>query len=461
MLIMNINTTFFPDTLLSGRKVFMVGIGGVSMSALAEVLLSRGVHILGSDRQQSDATKHLEELGAKIFYNEDISNLSSVDAVIRTAAARNDHPLIGRCNDLGIPLFERAEVWGLLSKEYTHSLCVAGTHGKTTTTSMAALIALAANADPTIMIGSTLPILNSGHRVGRGDIIILEACEYCNSYLHFSPTIAVILNVDEDHLDFFKDKQDIISSFKSFARLVPQDGFIVACTDDEGVRAVIDGIDKQVVPYGLNEKSGFHPRNLVSRKGNYGFDVFNVDDHITHIQLKTPGLHNVSNALAATASAFLAGISPSAIQSGLEAFTGAARRLEYKGNIGAVPVYDDYAHHPTEIEATLKAVRGMGFTRILLAFQPHTYSRTKSLFKDFVRILSDEGLIVYLPDIYAARELNEFNVSSEDLASYIPNAHYISDFKEIAESIKAEAAEGDVVITMGAGNVFEICDYII
>ena len=443
------------DCLHPGKRIFMIGIGGVSMCALAEVLQQSGVQISGYDRQESSATRRLTELGIVVTTSEEPESLNGAEAVIRTAAARDDHPLVTEARRRGLPVFERAEGWGALSAGYTHSVCLAGTHGKTTTTGMFSHIALEAG-DPTIMLGGTLPILGAGHRMGHGNMIVLESCEYTNSYHHFNPTVAVVLNVEEDHLDFFRDMDDILDSFSMFCARIPDHGHIVLNADDPGCQQLAqrlpEGLAELVHWFGLGHQAGVTAMNLQNQKGLYSFDVYTSGTFYAHIELKVPGLHNVSNALAAAAAAYVTGIPGGLAAKGLSAFGGTGRRMERLGECNGIPVYDDYAHHPTEIAAAVKALRGMEPERILLVFQPHTYTRTKALFGDFVTTLSAVDCC-FLAEIYAAREVNADNLSSAQLAKKIPGAVFARDFESLAQAVKAQARPGDVICTMGAGDI--------
>lgn len=442
-----------------GVRLFLVGIGGVSMSSLAEVLHSQGLTVAGSDRQESEATQRLVSLGVTVHTAEDPALLDQADAVIRTAAARDSHPLIRQARAKKLPVFERAEAWGELSKTYTHSICVAGTHGKTTTTGMLAHITLQ-SGDPTIMMGGTLPLLNGTYRVGR-DTIVLESCEYRNSYHFFSPTIALVLNVEADHLDFFKDFYDILDSFTRFCLLTPERGHIILNADDKGCQALMCRLceRRNLLRFGFSEDADVRGENLCAVNGCYAFDVTVRGKHYTHVELAVPGLHNASNALAACAAAWAADIPGRDVTKGLVAFTGAGRRLEHLGDCNGIPVYDDYAHHPTEITASLEALQTMG-KRVLLVFQPHTYSRTKSLFNEFVQALGRAG-VLFLAEIYAARETNTDGLSSADLQTNLYGSFFSDSFEELAEEVRRQTRPGDVICVMGAGDVRKIGEMLV
>ena len=340
-----------------GARAHLVGIGGVSMSPLAEVLHGRGVLVTGSDMHESAAVSHLRSLGIPVTIGHLPQSVQGADCVIRTAAVHDDNPEIAAAHAAGIPVFERAQAWGAIMRHYQNALCVAGTHGKTTTTSMCTHIFLAAQRDPSVMIGGVLPALGAGHRVGNGDTIILESCEYCNSFLSFFPTVAVILNVDADHLDFFRDLEDIKHSFRRFAELVPADGYVVAGRDDANTMDALAGLDRQMVTFGL-EEGDVHAANLTWHNGFASFDIVAGGALFTHADLSVPGIHNVRNALAAAAAALCLHVPAQAVSQGLAAFHGAGRRFEKKGEFHGAMVYDDYAHHPHELQALLTTARG-------------------------------------------------------------------------------------------------------
>ena len=435
-----------------GRRVHLTGIGGVSMCPLAEVLHGMGLQVQGSDMSDSATVEHLRSLGIPVHVGHVAQDIQGAEFLIRTAAIHDDNPEIAAARAHGIPVFERAEAWGAIMQQYENALCIAGTHGKTTTTSMATHIFMAAEKDPTVMIGGTLPMLHSGYRVGRGDTIILESCEYCNSFLHFFPTVAVILNVEADHLDFFKDLADVEHSFRAFAQLVPPEGHVVANADDPGVREALEGIDR--FSFGLEApEADCRGVNLRWDHGLPSFDVVIRGQVYTHLDLQVGGKHNVYNALAAASAAYLLGIPGGAVKAGLEAFTGAGRRFEYKGEYNGAKVYDDYAHHPGELHALLDMARSLGYERIVCAFQPHTYSRTKALFDEFVQELRRPDVVI-LAEIYAAREKNTIGITSADLAREIPGAICCPTLEAVTDALAQAARPGDLILTVGAGDIY-------
>ncbi len=436
----------------AGKRAHLVGIGGVSMCALGMVLQGMGIIVTGSDMHQSKATDNLETKGIPVAIGHAAENIQGADCVIRTAAAHDDNPEITAAHAAGIPVFERAQSWGFIMSAYENAVCFSGTHGKTTGTSMMTHIAMEANLDPTVMIGGYLNLLDAGHRVGKGDTIIMESCEYCNSFLNFTPTIAVILDIDEDHLDFFKDLKDIQNSFRAFAELTPEDrGIVVANGMDKNTMEAIEGINRRVITFGLTPDMDVYPVHF--DRGHSSFDVICDGNFYTHIDLRVLGKHNCMDALAAIAAAWALGVEPEAVTRGLMSFTGAARRMEFKGVYRGADIYDDYAHHPGELKATLDAVPERGYSRTIVVFQPHTYSRTHALFSEFVEQLSRPDLTIMAP-IYAAREINSIGITSQDLADKIPGAECYDTFEDIAARLKEIVGPGDLVLTIGAGDIY-------
>ena len=446
----------FENYMSPGRRGHLIGIGGVSMSSLAEVLLDMGLNISGSDTSDSDNVKNVRKLGIHVFPGHSAENITDdVEFVVRTAAVHDDNPEVVAAREKGIPVFERTQAWGCISRDYDNALCISGTHGKTTTTSMCTHILMAAEKDPTVMIGGTLPLLNAGHRIGRGNTIVMESCEYYNSFLSFYPTIAVILNIEADHLDFFKDIDELKRSFRIFASKVPEDGTIVANLEDENTMAAIEGLKRKVITFGLTEKADVYAENIRYSGTSTSFDVYYKDRFFTDVTLHVPGRHNVKNALAATAASICLGIRPYAVKYGLAGFNGAGRRFEFKGKFNGADVYDDYAHHPGELKALLDTLDTLDYERTILVFQPHTYSRTAALFDDFVAQLKRPDVLL-LAEIYAAREQNTIGISSMDLAEKIPGATFYAEFEDLENTLKMIARPGDVIVTVGAGNVYKI-----
>jgi UDP-N-acetylmuramate--alanine ligase len=442
------------DYIVPGRRAHLVGIGGVSMAPLAQVLHGMGLVVTGSDMNDSASVAQLRQLGIPVSIGHRGENLGDAEFVIRTAAVHDDNPEIAAALARGLPVFARAQAWGSLMRGYKNALCVSGTHGKTTTTSMCTHIILAAGWDPTVMIGGTLPLLGAGHRVGRGDTIILESCEYCNSFLSFYPTVAVILNIEADHLDFFKDLEDVEHSFRAFADLVPEGGMIVANAEDENTMTTLRGETRPVLTFGV-EQGDVHAANLTWAHGLPTFDVVCKGERYAHVSLSVPGLHNLKNALAAAAASYALGAPAAAVEQGLHDFRGAGRRFEHKGSCNGAQVYDDYAHHPGELKALLDMAATLGYQRVICAFQPHTYSRTQALFDDFVEVLKQPDLTL-LGEIYAAREQNTLGISSADLAARIPGSRFYPTLEELTQALRELAQPGDLILTVGAGNIYTV-----
>ena len=441
------------DYLVPGKRVHLVGIGGVSMCPLAEVLRGMGLTVQGSDMTDSDTVKHLRSLGISVAIGHNAENLGGCDFVVRTAAVHDSNPEISGAVSRGIPVYERAQAWGAIMQHYPNALCVSGTHGKTTTTSMCTHIFMAAQADPTVMIGGTLPLLHSGYRVGHGDTIILESCEYCNSFLCFYPTVAVILNVEADHLDFFKDLNDIEHSFHKFAELVPNAGHVVVNVDNQGAVDSVDGVDRPIFTFGLDHPADCTAANLTDVDGAPSFDVMVHGEKYAHVNLHVYGHHNVLNALAAASAAYVLDIPGKAVEEGLAAFTGAGRRFEHKGTYNGAEVYDDYAHHPDELHALLTTAKELGYKRLVVAFQPHTYTRTAKLFDRFVEELKLADVAI-LAEIYAAREQNTLGISSSDLCRRLPGSVYCSTLDKVTDQLRKIAQPGDLILTVGAGDIY-------
>ena len=453
--------TEFDNFLSPGRRGHLIGIGGVSMSSLAEVLQGMGITVSGSDMNRNKNVLGLMEKGIPVTIGHRAENITAeVEFVVRTAAVHDDNPEIIRAHELGIPVFERTQAWGAISKDYSNALCISGTHGKTTTTSMCTHIMMAADKDPTVMIGGTLPLLNAGHRVGHGNTIIMEACEYYNSFLSLHPTVAVILNVEADHLDFFKDLADVEHSFREFALRTPEDGYVVANRDDANTMATIRDIPRKVMTFGLTSEADVYAENIEFLGANSHFDVMFKGKLFTDVTLHVPGLHNVKNALAATAAAICLGVRPNAVKYGLAGFNGAGRRFEFKGKYNGADVYDDYAHHPGELKALLDTVKELNYKRCILVFQPHTYTRTAALFEDFVTQLKRPDVLL-LAEIFAAREKNTIGISSAALAERVAGAEFYPTFPELEAELKRKAQPGDIILTVGAGDVYKIGENIV
>ena len=443
------------------KHIHLIGIGGVSMSGIAEILHSCGFIVTGSDTSQSEITDKLIKNHIPVKIGHDIDNLEKSNLVVFSAAVKKDDPELVRARELNIPIVERGTFLGILTKAFKDTICISGTHGKTTTTSMISLCFLEANMDPSIQVGAYLKQINGNYRVGNSDYFIIEACEYVESYLKLYPKVEVILNIDNDHLDYFGTLENIIKSFGNYIKLIPEDGLLVINWDDPNCRTLTKNANAKVVTYGIkNENANFVARNIVFNNNGFPtFDVYHNNNFYKTISLSIPGAHNVMNALACIAVCNEYGIEKEDIKNALFKYTGAHRRFEFKGSFNNVSVYDDYGHHPTEITATANALKQKKYNKSWVIFQPHTYSRTKTLLNDFANaLLNFDNIIV--TDIYAARENNTYNISSKDLVDKIKelghDAIYISDFDEIVKYIKEHAKPSDIVLTLGAGTVTNI-----
>lgn len=430
-----------------GNHVHLVGIGGVSMRPLGLVLQGMGLVVTGSDMNSSVSTDELIAKGIHVEIGHRAENIEGACCIIRTAAAHNDNPEIAAARVAGIPVFERAQAWGVIMQSYKNAICVSGTHGKTTTTSMLTHVLMAAQKDPTVMIGGNLPLLGAGHRVGNGDTILLESCEYCDSFLNFYPTLAIVLNIEADHLDYFKDLEQIQNSFHRFAALATD--HILVNGDDDNTLQAMKGLN--YVTFGMGENSRIRGANATSDWRQ--MDVLCDGEFYCHLELAVIGKHNMINALAAMGAAWLLGIDGTVAADSLKDFHGAARRMQYKGKFNGADIYDDYAHHPGELAATIAAVRAASDRRLVVAFQPHTYTRTKALFDDFVRELKKADVVV-LAEIYAARERNTIGISSKDLQQKIPGSVYCETLPQVTETLKGIARPGDLIFTIGAGDIY-------
>lgn len=441
--------------------VHFIGIGGISMSGLAEILLAEGFQVSGSDNKRSTLTEALEAKGARILYGQRRENITDdIDLVVYTSAIHPDNPEFLAMQEKGLPSLTRAELLGQMMKNYRTAIAISGTHGKTTTTSMISEILLRGNTDPTLSIGGILKSINSNYRVGSSAYFVTEACEYTNSFLSFFPTIGIILNVEEDHLDFFKDLADIRHSFHSFARLLPENGLLIINGEIEHYEELTEGIACPVITFGMKESFDYYPSDIsYDETGRASFICHGPEGFTLSVSLGTPGEHNIRNALPAIALSHLLGITETVVCQALSDFHGTERRFEYKGQIGGVTVIDDYAHHPTEISATLSAADNYPHQTIWCVFQPHTYSRTKAFLKDFAAALSGNAKIV-LADIYAARETDTLGISSRNLQQEIKalggECYYFPSFDEIENFLLENCTAGDLLITMGAGDVHKI-----
>lgn len=444
------------------KNIHCIGIGGIGLSAIAEILLSRGYSVSGSDMKESDITSKLAGNGARIFIGHRAENVDNADLVVYSAAVGKDNPEIVRAAERGIETVTRAQMLGVLMDEYENSIAISGTHGKTTTTSMVSLILERAKLEPTILVGGNLAEIGGNVKVGHSRYFVTEACEYMDSFLSLRPKIEIILNIDSDHLDYFKDIDHIVSSFDRFASLVPESGIIIAYDANPFVNKVIRG-HGNVVTFGLNENCDYWVSDILfNENGMPSFKVNHEGQTLTTVQLAVPGEHNILNALAAFTCSHTLGVDAETIRETLEEYRGTQRRFDIVGITSeGVKIVDDYAHHPTEIKATLDASQNVPHNSLWCIFQPHTYTRTMALFDEFAEAFNKADKLI-LAEIYAAREKNIYKISSAQLAEKIRETQpgkevlFMEDFREIADYVSEKAHKGDMVITMGAGDIYKV-----
>lgn len=443
------------------EHIYFIGIGGISMSGLAEILASRGHQVSGTDVKETAVTKHLQSLGIHINFGHRAKNITDdITLVVYTAAIHDDNPELRAAHEKGIRIMDRAHLLGQIMDEYHDSVAVSGTHGKTTTTSMVSEILLAAEKDPTITVGGILPTIGSNLRIGNSPYFVAEACEYFDSFLQFNPFIAIILNVESDHLDYFKTLENIRRSFHAFAQRVPDKGLLVISEKIDHVEELTDGLTCHVETFGLSEKANWRAENIVHEAdGRNSFDVYHNSAFFTTIHLHIPGEHNITNALAAIAASAFLGAAPEDCVKGLHHYTGTERRFQLKGKKDGITVIDDYAHHPTEIKAALAAAQNVQHNTTWCVFQPHTFSRTRFLFDEFGEAFGDADEII-IADIFAARETDDGTVSAAQLADRIAqtgkSARYVGDFAAIEAYLREHCKSGDLLMTVGAGDVYKI-----
>ncbi|MBE6036301.1 MAG: UDP-N-acetylmuramate--L-alanine ligase [Clostridiales bacterium] len=455
-------------TLSAYQHIHCIGIGGIGLSAIAEILLARGHRVSGSDMKDSEIAQKLRDAGAAVYIGHEASQVGDADLVIYSAAISPENPERKYAEEQGIETVSRAQALGVLMAECKESIAVSGTHGKTTTTSMISLLLEHAQLDPTILVGGNLAEIDGNVKVGGHDYFITEACEYMDSFLSLRPRTEIILNIDSDHLDYFKDIDHIVRSFDTFAHLVPEDGLVIAYAANPFVSRIVENLSCRVLTFGFNDKCDYYADNIqFNSLGMPAFDLCFRGQVLCHLQLSVPGEHNIANALAAAACARTLGVSVDVITSTLEGYTGTQRRFDVIGVTGSdVRVVDDYGHHPTEIKATLAAAANIPHKNLWCIFQPHTYTRTLALFKDFAQAFDGADKLI-LADIYAAREKNIYKITSKELAAEIKSTHpgkevyYFADFDEIANFVLNNSEPGDLVITMGAGDIYKVAELIL
>ena len=450
------------DNLKKYKNIHMIGIGGVSMSGIAEILYNWGFNVTGSDGSDSETIQILIKRGIKVTIGHNLEDVKKADVIVYSAAIKQDDLEMVEAKKLNIPTIERADFLGGLTRCFEDTICISGTHGKTTTTSMISLCFVNALTDPSIQVGAYLKQLDGNYRVGNSEHFIIEACEYVESFLKFSPKAELILNIDNDHLDYFKTFDNIKNAFVKYVKLLPKNGILVINGDDKNCLDLSKYTNADIITYGINNNNvNFYAKNITFNDDGFAkFDVYHNNKFLDTFELSIPGIHNVSNALACISICMKYNISKNVIKSSLLNFTGAHRRFEFKGKINnSVSVYDDYGHHPTEIVATAKSLMNKKYNKSWVIFQPHTYSRTKNLLDDFADALLNFDNVIVL-DIYAAREVNIYNISSKDLVNKLvslkKNALYIPNFEECTKYVKEHVDDNDIVLTLGAGTITNI-----
>ena len=445
---------FEIDELLKEKKrIHFIGIGGSGMCPLAEILLTWGYEITGSDNNTGDNIDKLRGLGVKVTLGQKPENLEGAEIIVYTAAILKDNPELVAAKESGIPCFERAKLFGAITRKYSECIGVCGTHGKTTVTSMLTQIFVMAQKDPTAVIGGRLPLIDSHGIAGKSELMVCEACEYGAHFLDLAPDVALILNVDEDHLEFFGNLDNIIKCFRDFTLLTTNT--VIYNGDDENTVRAVEDVDRKKITFGIKNTNDYYAENITYNRGAFAeFDIMSKGKKLTRVALKIPGVHNITNTLGAFAAAVNAGCTPDECKIGIEAFSGAGRRFEILAEIDGTTIADDYAHHPEELRVMLESVMKMGYNTVWAVFQPFTYSRTKILFDDFVRVLQIPDKCV-MTEIMGSREVNTYGIYTKDLADKIPGSIWFNTFEEISDYVLAHAESGDIILTMGCGDIYK------
>ncbi len=462
---MSVENTHYGATRISEmlgecKSIYFIGIGGINMSSLAHLSMKKGYRVGGSDRACTELCRRLEECGIKVNYCHDEKNAVGYDAFVYTVAIGADNPEYLYAKKNGLPLISRADYLGYIMTDYAVRVGVSGMHGKSTCTSMCAEILIGCDSSPTVLSGAELPCMSGAYCVGKSENFVFEACEYMDSFLDFNPTVAVILNIEMDHVDYFHSMDQIRESFGKYAAITGMNGYAVYNADDTEVIRALEDYEGTRISFGLSEDANVRAVNICNEGGCYAFDIVFDGEYFCHVRMRVSGHHNIYNALAAAAACHLCGVSAEDIAAGLGSFCGACRRMEYKGSVRRAHVYDDYAHHPTEICATLKGAKEMAEGKLVVVYQPHTYSRTAALFDEFAAAFDSCDEVIFA-DIYAAREVNAFGVNTRQLAEKIGDkARYGGDFQACAKMLTDTLCAGDVGIVMGAGDVYKVFDYL-
>lgn len=442
----------FKNTILDGKQqIHFIGIGGSGMYPLAQILHAQGFHLTGSDNNPTDTVQKVRDMGIKVTIGQTADNIIGADLIVATAAILPDNPELIAAKASGVPMLERSELLGILTAQFENAICVTGTHGKTTATSMITHMLLGADADPSVFVGGKLTAIGGSGRVGASPHFVCESCEFCDHYLHLCPDIALILNIDEDHMEYFKTLDNLIASFHKFASLSTK--LVVYNGDDENTCRAMAGIDLPTITFGQSDKNDYYPANITPQGGVHTrFDLMHRDEKLTTLDLYVPGMHNILNAVAAAACAIASGVDASTLATGLADFRGAGRRFEVTYHDHGITLVDDYAHHPAEIAVTLHAAKSLGYRRVIAVHQPFTYSRTLRLLDDFAKVLQIADITV-LSEIMGSREVNTLGVYAKDLSDKIPDCQWFTTFEEIADHVCSIAEEGDIIITMSCGDI--------
>lgn len=440
------------DKIIEGvKRIHMIGIGGSGMCPLAEILHSKGYILSGSDNNESDPLKRIKALGIKVHMGHRAENIEGAELIVYSAAISGDNPELAAAREKGIPVMERSHMLGALTRHFDNVIGVCGTHGKTTVTSMITQILILNKQDPTAVIGGRLPLINSNGIAGRSETMVCESCEFVDTFLQLSPDISVLLNIDNDHLDYFKTMENLTNSFSKFIGMSKK-AYING--DDALVRRAAEGITAETVTFGFGAENFWRAENIIPGKYGFGFDVIRNGEKLIRLEMQVPGRHNVLNGLAAFAVCADMGVPPEGIKEAAESFTGAGRRFEFLGEYNGFMLADDYAHHPTEIAATLTAAKELSYKRVTAVFQPFTFSRTALLKDDFIKALSIADRVILTP-IMGSREVNTYGISSEDLAAGLSDCEIIDGFEKIADRVIETCGRGDLVITMGGGDIYK------
>lgn len=449
------------NSILNGKKhIHFIGIGGSGMYPLAQILHHEGYYLTGSDNNETDTLAAVRGMGIPVFLGQRAENIEGADLIVHTAAIMADNPELIAAKASGVPVLERCELLGIITRRYHHAVCVSGTHGKTTTSSILTQILMEAKADPTAVIGGKLPLIGGSGRAGSSDIMVCESCEYVDTFLHLDPDIAVILNIDEDHMEYFKTLERLIDSFRRFASMATKS--LIINGDDANTRKAAEGLDKKTVTFGLSEQNDFYPADIQGHDGDvfYSYDLMRRGETLCRVKLHIPGRHNILNSLAAAAAAIEVGATPEQAAAGIAGFRGAGRRFELLGKCGGATIADDYAHHPAELKVTLEAAKELHYNKVWAVFQPFTYSRTAMLLDDFAKVLQIADRVV-MTEIMGSREKNTYNIYTKDLAEKIPGSVWFPTFEEVADYLRQNVESGDLVITLGCGDVYKIAKMLV